>query len=375
MDERTGPVMPGEVTPVHWTTEDESAVAAQTSGEDEFDPEIESARLAIEETRAEMTETVDAIKERLSPHRLMEEAKDAAKEKAQEALSNTADSIRGAVHSVTDKVKGTVTDVAHSASESLGPTAQAAGTKLKSTGEIIVETIRVNPLAAAITGIGLGWLLVSAAQQTQQKKRWSTGAYDTVDYTPSSYDATEYESYDATRSRSEGGIRESLSHVSGKVGEKVGKVGEKVGEGAHRVKEGALHAVDSVKDKAQGVATTTREKTSEAVSSLEHFVHEQPLAAGAIAVVVGALVGLALPVSESENRLLGGHRDRLLEQAGDAAQDLLHKVQSVAQDTIGTAKETFKDAAKETIGTAKDSLKAEGIGMSSESATPAAAAI
>jgi hypothetical protein len=67
---------------------------AEIASPDETDAVMESApevlREQIEQTRAEMTETLDAIKTKLDPHLLMEEAKDKAravtKEKATQAL-------------------------------------------------------------------------------------------------------------------------------------------------------------------------------------------------------------------------------------------------------------------------------------------------
>jgi len=108
------------------------------------DAEIERTRAEIERTRADMSETVDAIQERLSPENLKEQAKDRVREatvgRAQEA------------------------------------------------GSGIVETIRANPVPAALTGIGLGWLLVSAGRSSSSAQaRYGGKAYSyppTYDYSP-----------------------------------------------------------------------------------------------------------------------------------------------------------------------------------------------
>jgi hypothetical protein len=76
------------------------------------DDEVEATRARIELTRAEMTETVDALQERLDPERLKEQAK-----------------------------------------------AQARDT-LRSTGSDILETIKQNPIPVAVVGGLLGLLLV-----------------------------------------------------------------------------------------------------------------------------------------------------------------------------------------------------------------------
>ena len=72
-----------------------------------------------------MSETVDAIQERLSPQNLKEQAKDRVKE--------------ATVGRARDARSG------------------------------IVDTVRANPLPAALTG--LGWLLMSARQQSQAQPR------------------------------------------------------------------------------------------------------------------------------------------------------------------------------------------------------------
>ncbi len=76
------------------------------------DDEVEATRAQIELTRAEMTETVDALQERLDPQRLKERAKVQARDTA------------------------------------------------RSTGSEILETIKQNPIPAAIAGGLLGLLLL-----------------------------------------------------------------------------------------------------------------------------------------------------------------------------------------------------------------------
>jgi len=76
------------------------------------DDEVEATRARIELTRAEMTETVDALQERLDPERLKEQAKTQARD------------------------------------------------TLRSTGSDILETIKQNPIPVAVVAGLLGLLLV-----------------------------------------------------------------------------------------------------------------------------------------------------------------------------------------------------------------------
>ena len=79
---------------------------------------MEVNRAEIERTRTDMSETVDAIQDKLSPQNIKEQAKEQAKDTA------------------------------------------------KGAGSTIMETIRENPVPAALTGIGLGWLFVSARRSS-----------------------------------------------------------------------------------------------------------------------------------------------------------------------------------------------------------------
>jgi len=110
------------------------------AGEAEVD-EVEVTRAEIERTRSDMSETVDAIQGRLSPENLKEQAKDRVRE------------------------------------ATLG--------KAQGAGSTIVETIRANPLPAALTGIGLSWLFVSGRRRSSgQEARYRDRVYDAYDRSP-----------------------------------------------------------------------------------------------------------------------------------------------------------------------------------------------
>ena len=91
-------------------------------------------------------------------------------------------------------------------------------------------------------------------------------------------------------------------------------------------------------------AVRAQEGWQTASTSVDDWVHEYPLAAGAIAVAVGAAIGLSVPSTEIEDRTLGEKRDQALEKARSAAREIrenvTQKVQDVAEtvmDVTGTA--------------------------------------
>ena len=75
------------------------------------------------------------------------------------------------------------------------------------------------------------------------------------------------------------------------------------------------------------------------VGRIEGYVREHPLAAGAMALGIGAIVGLAVPLSKRENELMGEVRDSLLESAQAAAEEAVERAQRVAERTVEAATE------------------------------------
>jgi ElaB/YqjD/DUF883 family membrane-anchored ribosome-binding protein len=228
--------------------------------------EVVATRAEIERTRADMSETVDAIQERLSPENLKEQAKDTIKEatvgRAQEA------------------------------------------------GSGIVETIRANPLPAALTGIGLGWLLVSARRSGSGQAGYQGRVYD-YDYPPRYEDRT-----------TSGGPSVSSP------GESATQAQDKAGEVASRTQ-----------DRVSNLSDQARYQAQRASGGFQRMVRENPLAMGALAVGTGAAVGLAIPETTKEHEVMGEARDTLVERAQEKAQDVQQRVQRVADEAQSAAKE------------------------------------
>ena len=162
-DEIEGTTDETEDTLVLITPVGSSAVAsppAQDNAED-----VETARAQIEETRAEMSETVDAIKEKLSPAHLVQEAKETVREatigRAEEAVSHAVDSAKETVSHAVDSAKETVGGAVDSAKEMVSQT----GHKARGAGSTIVRGIKEHPLLAAVAAISLAGLYLAFRRQ------------------------------------------------------------------------------------------------------------------------------------------------------------------------------------------------------------------
>jgi len=132
-------------------------------------PETEAVREEIEQTRADMSSTIEAIQDRLDPEVLSEQAKETAhdvtdyaireaKEAAREVAEHAIEQAREAVRDMTGQARtalrgatiGKVETMAHTASETAGG--------WRST---FTQTVKAHPLPAAIAGLSLGWLFLN----------------------------------------------------------------------------------------------------------------------------------------------------------------------------------------------------------------------
>jgi ElaB/YqjD/DUF883 family membrane-anchored ribosome-binding protein len=370
-------------------TRHEAMLAAEQLEDAPVSDEVAATRAQIEETRAHLTETVDEIKDRLSPSHLMEEAKEsvieatsATVEQVKEVVSSVAHTVSETAHNVADSAR----DAAHSTSEAVRP----ALTKAQRQGEKIVDAIRMNPVPAAIAGFGLAWLLFSIRKQEEagearsndfnggnsfdQRKNPTGFGYEPLELPseasyngPSTTDRLKDSLHNAGEAVSNAAhaAQDKMSNAAHSAQEKVSDVAhaaqEKVSNFATATRDKASDLASTAKDKASDFADAAKDKAQATYGTVDDFVHENPLAAGAVALLVGAAVGLALPATRKENEWMGDTRDRLKDKATDALSDVSHKVQNVAQAALGTAKESFQEVKSQVTDTVKSEAQTQGL--------------
>jgi len=156
-------------------------------------------------------------------------------------------------------------------------------------------------------------------------------------------------------------VSESASNVANRVSESASSVANRATEGARAIAERASHGAEVVRTR----VTDTASQLSSQASELSHqareqvraagvrtrdFADESPLLVGAIAVAAGVGVGLLLPATQPENRLLGETRDRLLGDAkgliGDA-RHILEDARDAAIETAGQVGHRARETAQE----------------------------
>ena len=306
----------------------------------------------IEETRREMAETVDAIQERLDPDRLKREVEQRVDQAVERAKSDIEDATIGRVRNMTDTATRTAQNWRHN----------------------VVETVKSNPVPAALVGVGLGWLIMEGSNKNwgaMRSRRYDQYGYDQYGYDRYGYDrygyaGTEYGTgaeysrrWDDEPSRTEQleqGYRRARHEVEDRVeemGERIEGAAEDVRARAEHLRDEATEQFDDLRDeasmRARRLQQRARMESQQVQRNAERMMNENPLAMGAAALALGVLVGWALPSTEVENRLVGEYRDDLVDQARHEAQNVARTAQSAVKDAVEDVKNETTSATKQAV--------------------------
>ena len=277
--------------------DDESRIASASS--DDYDENTEQLRTEIEDTRAEMSQTINEIQERLSPENVM----DQVKEKVREATI-------GKVERVMNRVGETISEVA----EPVGEVLNSAGSTIKETGRSAYGVFNRNPIPVALIGLGLGMLAVRAFRKGN--------GYD----------------YDDTSRTSSGMGRQSLAggqtqYGRGRSQYELGQTQYTGGTMSH-VKETASDLAHRSTEALNDLSTRAKDTAASLGTRCAHLLRENPLAVGAVAIAAGTAVGLILPTTRFETEYIGETSERLVDKAQEVAREAIDKVQNVAEEQM-----------------------------------------
>lgn len=310
----------------------------------------------IDDTRSQLSQTLNAIEDRLNPQRLTEQAKDV-------------------VHDATiGRAEQVVNNVEMSA---------------KQAGNNLLDTIKENPLPAALVGIGLGWLIMKARNNAQSQNQYGYQGYrgynqgNNRGYRGQNWNrGYGYQGYDGQgpyvygygagysgnnnngasnglgnaaqnvqnqASNAVNNLQNQASNAVQNVQDKASQVSNQVqntaGQISDSVQNTAGQVADSVQNTAQQVGYQAQVQAQRAQGWFEDTMQSSPLSLGAIALAAGVAAGLLIPETQAEDRVMGPARDTLLQKAADTAQDTIQKVESVGQAAGQAAKNAAQQEA------------------------------
>jgi Protein of unknown function (DUF3618) len=274
------------------------ATADGRTSDEAIDHETAEKLGEIEQTREAMHDTVEEIGDRLAPAAIVQNAKD----------------------TVRDATVGKVEDMADSATQMFNE----AGWTAQEAGYGIVETVRRNPIPAALAGIGIAWLVTHRA--SPRTTPWDG---------PGRPDRRYSGPYG---SGSDTGQRATDDPMGGKVesvGQKVGEIGDRVGEKVGKGVDTLTGRAERVGDRVGEVPDQMGYRVQDLSEQARMLIQDSPLAVGAVAVAVGTALGAAVPATSMERRVLRPATEKAIGSAEETATKALSDMERDSGATSG----------------------------------------
>jgi hypothetical protein len=315
-----------------------------------------------------------------------------AKDLVTKGLSDARDTLKKDIHTAIVHTKESIREATLGRVENI---ATQAGDAMNATRDTLIDTVRRNPIPAALAGVGIAWLLMNRSSAAKGRPQ---GRFAGNGRSPGSGMDDYYGSGNGSGlGHAFEGAQHAVGHVAHRATDAVHQVGGALGSAGAAVAGAAQDASGAVRGAVgQGIdaATHLAQQTSaaagrmvhdasdktgalvhnaadaagqlahqaqDAVGNAAHVAHDQamrvergleatlqsnPLALGAVALAVGAAVGYSLPRTQKEDELMGEVRDRLFHGATDMAHDAAKSLQHMTTDAGETARKALSEATK-----------------------------
>ena len=269
------------------------------------------AEREVETSRSNLDRTMEALKDKMTPGQLFDEA-----------------------------------------SRALGSTGQQVFSKL-------AEQAKANPMPLAVMGLGLAWLMTSSGK---------TRSYEYSSYEPRTFEP------DSGRHGLSGaaeGIGDKASDLASGMKEQLSDARRRLADAGASVGDRGRWAAQGLGSAAHTAADKAGQYRDQAQRTFSRVLENEPLLIGAIGLAVGVAIGASLPHTDTEDRGIGPYRDKALEKGKEIAQETMQQAGEVAQAAYGSIKDELantdggelKDrveaAGKSAVQAARDTLKGD----------------
>jgi ElaB/YqjD/DUF883 family membrane-anchored ribosome-binding protein len=290
----------------------------------------EQLREEIARTRSALSNDVAALGDKLNPETLKEnaremihEAKDAAKEGAKEMFRDAKDAAIGSMRQAKDQAVETISETVH-----------VLGQRAQDMGSSTASFVSAHAVPLSLVGLGVGWLMLSLSNGRRSRARGDSYGY---------YDRElGLEPEHGLGERARGAVsaaRERVGEVASRASHTLSDKSEQLRERAGEVGSQLVRRASDARERASELGHRAYEGIGRASERARDFGEENPLAIGLIALAAGVGVGLLLPATRRENRLMGETRDRLAENARRTISELGHSVERGAGELRGALSE------------------------------------
>jgi hypothetical protein len=183
------------------------------------------------------------------------------------------------------------------------------------------QQVRRNPLSVAMVGAGLAWLMLS----NRPSDRAAEQRVDAAERRAAARLA-------ALSDRPPGSVGDVATSAYRRVGEAATDAAQRARASADAAYRSTSNAVSEAAQKAGDTAAAVGRNAAAATRTLADFCNDQPLVIAGLGLALGAALGSALPSTETERRLMGAPSDGVKRRARGVASRIYQQAKS-AEDT------------------------------------------
>jgi hypothetical protein len=317
----------------------------------------------IGDTRNAISGDIKALNDKFSTANVKEQAKDVlggAKDAAVEQALEIKDAVVDKAVEVKDAVVDKAVEVKDAAAEKIAEakdavidTMQDVGEQAMHAGSATWRFTKANAVPLVLLGVGAGLLISNTRRTSRDDERYygaddddawddtySLGADGTTARTPAQRNA---QSNGAARSVPSARANRTASMKKSTIARQPSaarSLTNRAGDGVERTEralaETASRGAEYVQDKASRGVVYVQDKLRRAGTSTRDFASENPLLVAFATLAAGVGIGMLLPATERENKLLGPSRAKFSHLIGD--------VREAATDVAQVAKDTASDS-------------------------------
>jgi len=249
------------------------------------------------------------------------------------------------------------------------------------------SAVRDNPLPVLLVGAGIGWLLLAKSTSGTPRGAYSepvrfSGQADTWDQSRSRSDDMGQGHLSSTMDS----VHDGATQIAGQVGDAASRAASYAKNAGSAVMGGVSDASAQAAEAIDSLGATTRaglNSLGEGVDSIRHrasgiaqgatgrmddLLEAQPMLTGVLGLTLGVALGALLPRTRAEDQLMGEARDSMVNQVGNIAKESYGELRTA----VGSQVETVNAAAAETYSRAKEQLDTHGVAGAGKTLSEAA---
>jgi ElaB/YqjD/DUF883 family membrane-anchored ribosome-binding protein len=208
-------------------------------------------------------------------------------------------------------------------------------------GSSIGKSVKENPMPVLVTATGIAWMIFGSGQNRSPRRYSGYSAY------PENLGECEFDEDntkgEGTLSKMADEIKSGATTARSQLESSTENIKESISGTTENVKATVNKSTDAVKETVNRTTNAAQAQAQRAREGFNTLLEEQPLVLGAFGVALGALIGAALPSTEQEDRLVGDIRDKTMAKAKEVGAQTYEQARDAAKEKVAGAVQTASD--------------------------------